>query len=166
MKHPRIFWSCIFLIILGLAMYFSGFSSSASTSAANPSLMLSVGILGLNVSFYAGVCISLTDFEKEPKKMFREGAVLLALDGLAYLMAGWLIRGPFAANGHVLNAWGILSLDNGSWAYGFNVLLIGIALTGLQAFEMMIFSSSRALKQRTQKPRHVTPVSAHTDQQV
>jgi len=146
-------------------MYFSGFSSSASTSAANPSLMLSVGILGLNVSFYAGVCISLTDFEKEPKKMFREGIVLLALDGLAYLMAGWLITDLPSASGHVLNAWGILSLNNGSWAYGFNVLLIGIALTGLQAFEMMIFSSSRALKQRTQKPQQLNPVSADTGEE-
>jgi hypothetical protein len=147
MNHSKLFQPCVFLIIVGLGMYVFGLSLSFGVSAANPSWVLYLGILGLNVSFYSGAFIIFSsEFERKPKRLFKAGVVLVALDILLYLMAGWLVRGPSFANGHFLNAWGLFSLKNGLWAMGFNVLLIGIALSCLNGFEMMIVSVARALK--------------------
>ena len=146
MKHSRIFRSCIFLIIVGLGMYLLGLGLSSGVSVANPSWVLYLEILGLNVSFYSGAfAVFSSEFERKPKRIFKAGVVLLSLDILSYLMAGWLIKDPFA-NGHLPSAWGLFSLKNGLWAMGFNVLLIGIAVSCINSFEMMIVSGARALK--------------------
>jgi hypothetical protein len=131
-------------------MYLFGFGLSFGFSIANPSWVLYLEILGLNVSFFSGAFIIInvlfsSESARKPKRLFKGGIVLLALDILSYLMAGWLIKNPFA-NGHLLNGWGLFSLKNGLWAIGFNVLLIGIAVSGLSSFEMMVVSGARALK--------------------
>jgi len=116
-------------------------------SIANPSWALYVEILGLDIFFFSGVTFLFSSvIERKPKRLFKEGAVLVALSLLSYMLASWVIKGFPLEDDHPLTAWSIFSFSKGFWTYGLDFLLIGIAVSCLEGFEMIVLSGARALK--------------------
>ena len=109
-----------------------------------------------------------TDYEKKPKRIFKEGVVLLVADGLLYLMAGWTIRGlPSLSNGqfYLGDAWSPINFE-GAMAIGYYILFLGILVTTLAGFCLVLFGAGLGFKGWIEKLHHTdTSVSAGTERQ-
>ena len=152
MKDRRLFRVFVFLIVLGFGVCFLGFGLSSGVSVASPSWVLYLEVVGLDVFFFSGaIMIFSIEFERKPRRIFKGGVGIFALCVLSYVVAGWVIKGVSLVSGHPLNAWGLFSLNKGSWVWGFNILLIGIAVSGIEGLEMMVVGGVRFLKQWIEK---------------
>ena len=95
--------------------------------------------------FFAVVAICVLDYERKPRRIFKEAIALLALDVLSYILAAWLLIGPPFANGHTLViAWGpfpTVHADFRPLVTGFYFLLIAIIVTCIAGLGMIFVSA-------------------------
>jgi hypothetical protein len=164
LKHQRIFWVCIALILWGLGWYLLGFFSIYYGSTAITPVYLS--ILGLDAWFVGVVINCVTEYERRIKSLLKRAILLLATDGLLYLLAAWIISPPSPTIGDYGNAWGFFGYNmislNGGWVIGFDFLYVGISVTLLTAFVMILMAcvmallaGARAFKGWIEKLHHV-----------
>jgi ribosomal protein L40E len=129
-------------------------------------------IIGLDICFIGMVTICVAEFERKAKSLFVKAVVLLAADGLLYLLASWALIPPssslYAMNwspfGYTLLGVPYIevTLSLGLWALGFDFLYLGIVVTFIMSLGMILVSagmtltsSGRAFKGWIEKIHHV-----------
>jgi hypothetical protein len=170
-KHTRMFEVCLFLVIVGFTVYSYGSCSRYSDLYYPSWVYITLQIVGLDICFIGVVTVCVAEFQRKAKGLFVIPVVLLAIDGLLYLLASWTLSAPFFGWYNAPMNWSpfgynplrvpliVLSLDYGLWVLGFDFFYLGIVATFMASLAIMLVSvgmglvsSGRAFKRWIEKP--------------